>query len=503
MTRRVMAELLVAQTTTRTRTPVSSISGHSNANVRQSMLGGRNARTTTTMASSSIRLRCHSCLGRSSYSSNRTRPLVQPRRLLSVHQQQQQHHHQQPQLYRAAGRQQGQRRLAKNEQRRRKATLGGSENNTSNNNSEAFSDKPWMDTLTEFLRQQRTIPVPRWVTPSHQTISISEVCGHSSFVLVALSYSVDDFLLLRCIAVVGSTAMLVFTYFHPYGRILWLPFKWNVLFIALNSYRIGKVLLERHFADNFPSDIIALRDDHFHLMDPVEFAKLVRLGTEESFQRGDVLVRQGQDNRHVRLVLEGELEVHRNGKMTYLLDEANFVSEAGLHSGLLLPGAVTSCCDVVARTEKVRVLKWDRDELLHLMERDVHMQHALQNAMSWDIVRKLKQQRFLASNDLVGDQKEWTQRRNEQSQERYTAILRNMLQHPKTLLNKKGRVLLHNYRVIHRIDDEHHNNALKELGWTPEQFENPKKHLKQLRDMDAYSRGWQWYLKDIYYRAFG
>ena len=72
----------------------------------------------------------------------------------------------------------------------------------------------WIDSLTEFFRRQRTIAFPRWVTPVHQTISISEVFGHASFVLVAISYAVDDFLLLRCIAVVGSTSMLVFTYFQ-------------------------------------------------------------------------------------------------------------------------------------------------------------------------------------------------------------------------------------------------------------------------------------------------
>ena len=72
----------------------------------------------------------------------------------------------------------------------------------------------WINDLSDFLRRQRTIAIPRWVTPGHQTMSISEVFGHSSFVLVALSYAVDDFLMLRCIAVVGSTAMLVFTYFQ-------------------------------------------------------------------------------------------------------------------------------------------------------------------------------------------------------------------------------------------------------------------------------------------------
>lgn len=297
--------------------------------------------------------------------------------------------------------------------------------------------------------------------------------------------------------------------FSPHGRVLWLPFKWNVLFTLINSYRIGKILLYRHLAERLPSDYMALREEHFYLMEPVSFAKLVRLGTEELYNPGDFVTRQGEENRFVRLVLSGQLEAHWNGKMTYLLNEANFVAEAGLHSGLMLPGAVTSCCDVVA-SRKSRVLRWDRDELLHLMERDHDVHHALQNAMSWDIVRKLKTQRQLAAaakskGELgVDNFEEWTQRRNEQSQARYTAIVRNMLQHP-SLLTKKGRVLLHNYRVIHRIDDEHHTQALKELGWTAEQFENPTSHLRTLREAEGrgVGKGIKWFVQDLYLRAFG
>ena len=72
----------------------------------------------------------------------------------------------------------------------------------------------WVQYLEASLRKTRTIPVPRWITPRHYTTTISECLGHSSFLLVAISYAVDDFLMLRCIAVAGSTAMLFFTYYQ-------------------------------------------------------------------------------------------------------------------------------------------------------------------------------------------------------------------------------------------------------------------------------------------------
>lgn len=152
--------------------------------------------------------------------------------------------------------------------------------------------KRFRDSLQSILLVPRTVPVPRWVSPQHYTITLSEVFGHSSFILVAASYAVDDFLQLRIIAVAGSTAMLFFTFFHPHGRVLWLPFKWNVLFIAINSYRIGKIYLNRLYADTLPAELLAIRSNHFSVLDPVDFYKLIKVGRTETFQEGDLVVAQ-------------------------------------------------------------------------------------------------------------------------------------------------------------------------------------------------------------------
>eukprot|EP00527_Entomoneis_sp_CCMP2396_P000192 CAMPEP_0198155698 /NCGR_PEP_ID=MMETSP1443-20131203/69266_1 /TAXON_ID=186043 /ORGANISM="Entomoneis sp., Strain CCMP2396" /LENGTH=322 /DNA_ID=CAMNT_0043822455 /DNA_START=685 /DNA_END=1653 /DNA_ORIENTATION=+ len=322
--------------------------------------------------------------------------------------------------------------------------------------------------------------------------------------------------------------MLFFTYFHPHGRPLWLPFQWNALFIAINGYRVGKVYLDRHNAENLSKEYIQLRDEHFHLMDPVDFARLIRLGKVEDFEQGDILVAQDDDNRYVRLVVSGELEVLRDGKLTYLIEEASFVSESGLHAGIMLPGTVNSCCTVKARSVKAHVLAWDRTELLHLLESNANVSRSLQNAMSWDIVRKLKTQRLLLSSNEVKDPEHWAIRQSEQTQHRYTAILQNFLEHHRDHHHRShrskggtfadGRDQLHNYRLVHHIDDEHHVMALKECGWTVEEFENSLKAGHQTinnnnnkgttmttGDASSYfrSRDLSSYLKELYIRIFG
>lgn len=322
-----------------------------------------------------------------------------------------------------------------------------------------------------FLLKPRRLPIPRWIAPRHYTVTFSECFGHSSFILVAASYATDDFITLRSIAVIGSTAMLAFTYFHPHGQVLWLPFKWNILFIAINSYRLGIIMYQQYLADMMPEEMKRIREEHFYVVEPIGWSKLIRSGREETYQPGALIVQQGDMNPYIRLVLEGELEVMRDGQVTYQLDEGHFVSESGLHAGIMLRGAVESCAAVVAKRDSrapVRVVRWDRTELMDLLEKEKSIRSSLKAALSWDIIRKLKGQRLMLANGQVDDPSLWALKRKEQGSDRYAAILANMLNHP----NPHEHIdELAKYRGVHHINDEQHKLALAKSGWTPEEFQ--------------------------------
>lgn len=335
-------------------------------------------------------------------------------------------------------------------------------------------------------------------------MTAAEAFGHASFALVAVSYAVDDFLMLRVIAVAGSTAMLVFAYFHPHGRILWLPFKWNALFTAINSYRIGKVYYMQYTADNLPEEILRLRDNNFYIMNPVDFARICRAGVVNEYKKGELIVAQNEKNRYIRVVLDGELSVLRNGHLTYILREGNFVSETGLHTGILIPGGMESCCTVVASSD-ARVLTWDRSQLVEMMQHDAGVRNSLKAAMSWDVVRKLKGQRTLIQEGRIDDTEAWTERRNEQTKHRYVSILHALLQHPRLL--QEYRKELNKYRNVHQIDESTHNEALKLVGWTPEEYERGQRdgqqHDEEDEDYVYPKRDLKWYLKDLAWKIFG
>lgn len=210
---------------------------------------------------------------------------------------------------------------------------------------------------------------------------------------------------------------------------------------------------------------------------------------------------KGNLNRYIRLVVDGELNCLRDGVRTYNLEEGNFVSESGLHAGLFLRGKIEANCTIAA-AKKTKVVCWDRNELMDFLQREKTTRSALKAALSWDIVRKLKGQRQLLGEGKIENPELWTQKRNEQNKHRYAAILQNMLYHPKYLKERKEE--LTKYRMIHHIDDEAHRMALKQCGWTVEEFDAGfKKGFEDEIEEDEPKHDLKWFVNDLLLRVLG
>lgn len=180
------------------------------------------------------------------------------------------------------------------------------------------------------------------------------------------------------------------------------------------------------------------------------------------------------------MVLEGQLDAIRDGIKTYSLVEGNFISEGGLHAGLLLTNSLESCCTIAAATsmnssnqggaKRVSCLVWNRTELIELLKREASLRRSLKAALSWDIVRKLKGQRNSITDHKVKDPALWTLKRKEQSDDRYAAIVQNIVNSEIFDDFNKRRDELDHYRTIHHIDDESHRVALRRCGWSEQEY---------------------------------
>ena len=86
--------------------------------------------------------------------------------------------------------------------------------------------------------------------------TLSNLAGHGSFLLLALSYLENDFMQLRLFAASGMVLSMIFQYYRAIP--LWIPIRWNFLFLLINATMIGLLLKEEADADNMSRDEMSL-----------------------------------------------------------------------------------------------------------------------------------------------------------------------------------------------------------------------------------------------------
>jgi len=345
----------------------------------------------------------------------------------------------------------------------------------------------WKQNITNVLVKPRVLPFPRWLSPRHVTITLTEVFGHLSFILILCSYAVDDYILLRFIAVAGSVTILVFSNFQPtWQKPVWFPLKYNILFITVNCYRIWCTLSDQYSAEEMSEEYKRYHCDYFPNMELVDFYKLVRLGEMETFQEEEVVLQQGQLNEYLRFVIDGELSVIRDGHLVEIFKEGNFISEHGLHAGVKLTGSIKSSATIVPRTATVKCMRWNRTQLIPLLESNKRMWGSFQSTMLLDAVKRLKCQRQLVlrrtlrtGSDTPEDTVIYLQMKGEAH---YSNILEKYLHQ---LMENDGNIAadvkkatknLEQYRNIHHINYAYHLQALRQFGWTEAEFKAGQKN---------------------------
>ena len=152
--------------------------------------------------------------------------------------------------------------------------------------------------------------------------------------------------------------------------------------------------------------------------------------------------------------------------------------DKGLHAGIKLTGPVESSATIVARNEKVRCMRWNRTELIKLLEKEKTLRRSFQSVLIWDVVSKLKAQRkiilrkTLRRNDKPEEVVAFEQ---SESEFQYVSILHNLLAREEDVDIKKYKEDMDQYRLIHHISDDCHRRALEHCGWTEEEYMAGKK----------------------------
>eukprot|EP00981_Chlorochromonas_danica_P008054 scaffold1946_cov188-Ochromonas_danica.AAC.17 len=123
----------------------------------------------------------------------------------------------------------------------------------------------------------------------------------------------NDFYHLRLYAMSGITLSILFQYYREVP--LWIPIRWNSLFLIINAVMIAFLLRDDLAAKNLGEEEQRLYEEVFELkgMTRTDFLKLISKATRIQVPRNEKLVDETKVNTRVYLVHSGEVSVRKGG----------------------------------------------------------------------------------------------------------------------------------------------------------------------------------------------
>lgn len=208
----------------------------------------------------------------------------------------------------------------------------------------------------------------------------SDVPGHASYILIAVSYYLTNIYWLRVTAVIGLSLEIV--YFRLSGGNMHAGIGWDVVFIAINLYQIYWLVDEKRKLARF-KDAHLLRQGVFAGFDDAQIARLVTSGAWKMLEAGVELTREGEAVRELTLICDGDATVDVGGSTVARLANGAFVGEMAFLTGNPASATVTT-------GRSTRAFVFDMEALRNLASSDEAVATAIHRVVGRDLAAKLK-----------------------------------------------------------------------------------------------------------------
>jgi Cyclic nucleotide-binding domain len=210
-------------------------------------------------------------------------------------------------------------------------------------------------------------------------ISWSDVPGHVSYVLIALSYWMTNVFWLRVIAVVGLVFEIL--YFRMSGGDMHTGIGWDIVFIIINLYQIFRLIADQRRL-RYMKELDLRSQGAFASLTREQLAQLVKAGSWRTFEPGTQVTREGEPVRELVLICDGQVVVESQGRTITHLHGGSLVGELALVSGNPASATVT-----VERITRAFILEMER--LRNLIQTDDLVASAIDRVVGRDLAAKL------------------------------------------------------------------------------------------------------------------
>lgn len=211
-------------------------------------------------------------------------------------------------------------------------------------------------------------------------VSWSDVPGHVSYVLIALSYWMTTVFWLRIIAVIGLVFEIL--YFRMSSGDMHTGIGWDAVFIVINLYQIFHLVYdERRLL--YMKELHLLSQGAFASLSREQLARLVKVGSWRTLEPGTQVTREGEPVKELVLICDGQMVVESQGRTVTRLHGGSLVGELALLSGNQASATVTA-----ERITRAFILEMEK--LRKLIRADDLIASAVDRVVGHDLAAKLK-----------------------------------------------------------------------------------------------------------------
>lgn len=208
---------------------------------------------------------------------------------------------------------------------------------------------------------------------------LSDLAGHVSYVMIAISYYATNIYWLRVLAVIGLLFEIL--YFTLSGVAMYTGIAWGVVFILINVYQIHRLIRERINLRRM-GDVVLLRQGAFAGLDDAQLSRLVTAGSWRNIEPASRLTRQGKPVDELVLLCTGSASVQVDDRTVANLQAGSLCGEMAFISGE--PASAT-----VTVHQPVRAFVFDIRKLRTLVGDDELVASAIHHAIGRDLTQKV------------------------------------------------------------------------------------------------------------------
>lgn len=211
-------------------------------------------------------------------------------------------------------------------------------------------------------------------------LPVDFIVTNIGYLLTFIALAIKEIYWLRIVLTIAQ--ILQFTH----GYLMWSdgndPSKmfWTFLFVIINIYQIVILYLNRREMP-IPDEIKDLYENIFHTKSKREFLKFWDQGKVCQVEN-EAVVKSGNTQSDLMLILNGNAEVIRDGKTITTLERGQFIAEISY-----ITGNPTSA-DVVAKGDLL-FYNWNRDKLNKLRRSNPITMNKLDRILTLDMAGKL------------------------------------------------------------------------------------------------------------------